>query len=241
MRVPIKIEPDRIKDSIVQVSFVSKYPYEVLIGYIYNVLTSNDFNYIAGPQPQIVNPRGVSINNVNLSPQFIDKENLVRIQLQQSNFLNFNITSKYIGWDVYSRIISKVLILLKDAQIIVAYTRIGIRYVSEFFNIDVLDKVKFSIDASFPGKKIESSTTNLKWVDDDFQIVLNIVSKLPLPLNNTKDFVSLIDVDVIKQGFQIVDVVELLTLIDLCHKKQKEVFFSLLTEDFLSELNPQYE
>ena len=247
MKVPIKIEPDRIKDAIVQVSFSSQYSYEILVGYLHKILASIDFKYNTinpiSPDPKLIINNTV---NINLTPLFIDKNNFVKIQLHQNNSLSFNMTSKYIGWDKYYSIINLTLNKLKENQIISSYNRVGIRYISEFFGIDILDKVKFNIDLSFPGKKIDSSTSNLKWKDQELFVNLNILSKIPLnqTININSElinFVSLIDVDIIKQNLQIAETKEIMEVIKHCHDKQKETFFSLLTDEFLSELNPLYE
>ncbi len=242
MKIPIKIEPDRIKDALVQVFYDSNLPYEILIGYVHNTLTSNGFKYITPFQERNkTNQQQVNFNPTHL---FVGPNDQVKIQIHPNRSLTFNSISNYIGWTKYRVIIEDVLRFLLKENNIHAFSRVGIRYISEFENIDILDKVKFGYDPSFPGTKIDNSTSNLKWKDESYDISLNLTSNLPVNIikedQEAITSISLIDIDVIKRNFEIEDIGELMSTIDGCHLKQKFVFFSLLNKEFLSELNPVY-
>lgn len=249
MKIPKKITPDRIRDAIVQVFFISTYPYELLISYVHKVIIDLEYEYIQiqhpSIQPTVNNADGNIITqqiSVNLSPIFIDKEHEVRIQLQPNGSINFNIAKNYIGWDRYFQKISLVLDALRNNKITVSYSRVGLRYVSEFNDMDISNKMKFNFGTSFPEWKIKGSATNLRLEVGDKTVILNIALNHPInnPQNPSTQVVSIIDVDVIKEHISITDLSKFLDIINSCHDKQKEIFFSLLTDEFLNELNPEY-
>ncbi len=51
---------------------------------------------------------------------------------------------------------------------------------------------------------------------------------------------SIIDIDIIKEGFVEVELIKLLEEINIAQRKQKEIFFNLLKDSYLSTLNPEY-
>lgn len=250
MKIPIKIQPDRIKDSIVQVFFTSDLPFELLIGYFHRVLIKEQFHYIS--QPNIINQGLIEKQqqanqeiNINLSHLFVNDKKTVKLQIHPNKSLSFNNISAYIGWAAYSEYIDRVLNTLINADLIKSVNRVGVRYISEFQNINILDKIKFNYDTSFPGSPITTSQSNLRWIDGDKRISMNIASGIPVHgIVNDKglevEFISLIDVDVIKSDFDSIKLDSIIEIISATHNKQKEVFFSLLKEDFLNELNPVY-
>ena len=113
---------------------------------------------------------------------------------------------------------------------------------NEFNDMDISNKMKFNFGTSFPEWKIKGSATNLRLEDGDKTVILNIALNHPInnPQNPSTQVVSIIDVDVIKEHISITDLSEFLDIINSCHDKQKEIFFSLLTDEFLNELNPEY-
>ena len=59
-------------------------------------------------------------------------------------------------------------------------------------------------------------------------------------INDIKDTISVIDVDIIADNLTITNYEELIVQIENNHKKEKEVFFKLLNTNYLESLNPQY-
>ncbi|HYM95465.1 MAG TPA: TIGR04255 family protein, partial [Chitinophagaceae bacterium] len=125
------------------------------------------------------------------------------------------------------------------------FNRIGIRYISEFANIDILEKIKFN--ATLPSVKGRVVNSTYRFVFDEDKIFKNIqiASKLPVNaiLQETKEqvnFVSLLDVDIVRKGLNIRGNDELWYEIDSLHTLEKTTFFELLTDEFLQSLNPEY-
>lgn len=247
MKLPVKIHPDRIRDSIVQVFFTSKIPFEPSIGYFYSILIEKGFRYSNQPFPFPQNNL-MQANEllVNLGAQYFFFNDEVKIQFQNNKSVVFNCTNSYIGWAKYIKIISDTLASFQQANIIENYIRIGIRYISEFPDTDILEKINFKFDLKCCGNPLDTGLFRMEWTEQPYSIKLNLVSKaqiLPLAVPNaeTSKFISLIDVDIIQQGFQISSTSEFIDIVNKTHQKQKIVFFTLLNEDFLTTLNPVYE
>lgn len=74
----------------------------------------------------------------------------IKIQIQPNSII-FNCLNEYIGWNLYKIEIEKVLEQVSKSSVIEKFVRIGIRYISEYPNIDLQECVKFSF--SFGMKK----------------------------------------------------------------------------------------
>jgi len=249
MKLPIKIEPDRIRDSIVQIFFKSEIPFEPLIGYFYEILSKAGFAYTNAPvKPQQKTQISGQANEfmVNILPQHLFFNEEIKIQLHQSGSIIFNCINKYIGWNKFFAYINDILLKLKNQNVIYGFQRIGIRYISEFPNIDLSDKLNFSYRLEGLNESLHNGNFRFEWNDDPYKIVVNLGIKLPILISTTVDnikidYISLIDIDVIQQGFNIVENEELCSVINSTHIKQKRIFFTLLKEEFLQTLNPIYE
>jgi len=243
MQVPVKITPDRIRDSIVQVFFQSSVPTEAFVGVFYQQLTNLGWKYANRPN-EAVPSKGLMIEFANSTQHFFLKEE-VRFQLNNNHSVAFNCNNNYIGWKQYSVYIKEVLDNIFKSGIIISFVRIGIRYISEFPGIDILEKLKFRI--SVPNQeKISNSSYRLAFDDDDIVKTVNIASKIPartsfIDQDAEIQFVSLLDIDVVKKTLSVADPEELWKELDDLHAMEKEIFFGLLDPDFLKSLSPQYE
>lgn len=251
MRLPKKITPDRIRESIVQVFCVSEIPFEPMVGYLYGILGEMGFQYTNRPLRQQKGVSGTNQQEINLGeliivPQHFFFDEKVKIQWHQNGSLIFNCINEYIGWTEYFLFIKKVINRLTEQKIILGFGRIGIRYISEFPNIDIFDKLNLSFKMSGLNNAISNGNFRIEWQDSYHQIIANIGSKLPISSiietsEGKAEYVSLIDLDIIVQKLEIVKNESLFELLDDIHTKQKEIFFGLLQDDFLATLNPEYD
>lgn len=242
MQIPVKITPDRIRDSIVQVFFQSSVPTEALVGIFYRPLTKSGWKYANRPN-EVVPSKGLVIEFASSTQHFFLKDE-VRFQLHNNHSIAFNCNKEYIGWERYGVIIKEVLNDIFKSGVVLSFVRIGIRYISEFPDIDILDKLKFKI--SFPSSEnISNSSYRLAFDLGDIIKTVNIASKIPARTSFIKqdkeiDYISMLDIDVVKKSLSVADPQELWKEIEELHREEKEMFFSLLDPDFLASLNPQY-
>lgn len=251
MKLPKKITPDGIRESIVQIFYTSEIPFEPIVGYLYGVLGALGFRYTNRPLRQQKGVSGTNQQELNLGeliivPQHFFFDEKIKIQLHQNGSLIFNCINEYIGWTEYFTFIKNVISTLIENKIIVSSTGIGIRYISEFPNIDILEKIKFSFEIEGLKNEISNGNFRIEWENTPHRIIANIGSKLPIPsIIESSDvrieYVSLIDLDIIVRNFETSNNDELFEIIDSTHTKQKVIFFSLLREEFLKTLRPEYE
>ncbi len=247
MTLPKKITPDRIRDSIVQVFYTSTIPFDPMIGYLYSIMGGMGLQYTnrsLRPSKDILSTAEVNSELLMIPQHFFFNEE-IKIQLHQNGSLIFNCVNSYIGWTKYFSFIKDVILKLSDHQLFNSFNRIGIRYISEFPNIDILTKIKFHFEMSSIKTDISNGSFRLEWEEESYKIITNIGSKLPISSiieeEDTRiDYVSLIDLDIIRQDLAITNSSDLFKIIDIAHAKEKKLFFELLKDDFLVTLNPEY-
>ncbi len=243
MKLPTKITPDRIRDSIVQVFFKSDIPFLPLIGYFHSYLSSMSYEYIS----EVKEKEKKNIISLDfLNHLFVNTELGVKISLHPTKSIIFNCTGNYIGWSKYNIAIIDVIGKFIEVGLIREVVRVGVRFTSEFPNINILEKVNFDYHYQIDKEKIKSGKFNIEYLDENnCRVILNIVSNAPLnPFTDIKgkvDTLSLIDIDIIKEKFTHSDLNKIKEIIFDTHEKQKRVFFSLLKKEFLDELNPEYD
>jgi len=243
MKVPSKITPDRIRDSIVQVFFQSGIPFEPLIGIIYSALTKAGWKYANRPnQSQL--QKGLIIEFASTQQHFFIKDQ-IRLELFSNQSIAFNCNNNYIGWDSYSKYIREVFDALYAAGHFKNFSRVGIRYISEFSNIDILEKINFKVSSPDVEGTISNSSYRFTFQEKDVLKTINIASKLPVnallaEANEPVKFVSLIDVDIVQANLNCQKIDELFSTIDSLHIVEKKIFFGMLSDEYLQTLNPEY-
>lgn len=242
MRIPVKITPDRIRDSIVQVFFQSPVPFEALVGIFYLALVKSDWKYTNSPN-QNAPSKGLLIEFTNNTQHFFLKDP-VRFQLHNSHSIIFNCNKNYIGWSQYGIFIQDVLNRIFNTGEVTSFSRIGIRYISEFPDIDILDKIKFKV--TFPNdEKLTNSSHRLVFDEGGVIKTINIASKIPNIKNvvNQTDktsYISMLDIDIVQKDISITSTQELWHEIDRIHTIEKEAFFGFLLDGFIESLKPEY-
>lgn len=245
MKIPRKITPDRISDSIVEIRYTANVPFEAVVGIFYQA-AKDIFKYTnrpLGKQPfpissQISLPHELKLSLGGLSLFHNEK---IKVQLQPNSII-FNCVGDYVGWENYKIEIEKALRLFSDNIDIDSYTRIGIRYISEYPNYDLVNCVKFEFTFGMPEIKSDtySFRSEFKW--EDFRVIMNLNNKLLVIRDHGKSPspTSIIDIDVIDDNVAAANLDVILTKLEKVHLKEKEVFFNILNDKFLESLNPEY-
>ncbi len=246
MKLPIKITPDRLKDTIVELKYFSILPFEIIIGFVYSSLDET-YAYTF-PQLSNSNPDDnmVLSNNINIKlggKHLFYTEN-ISIELRPGSFI-FNCIDEYMGWDGYFDIIKKTITQINKIKEIEYYNRIGIRYISEYFQESLLNICNINFSLGIEGTVIDTFSFNTNFVDSDFKINMNLwnnINKYVPTVNagSQKSTISIIDIDVIIEDLKMANSEDLFQIINKGHLKLKELFFSTLKSDYLEKLNPEY-
>ena len=144
MKIPRKITPDNIKDSVVQFVFNPACPPELVIGRFENHLKDLlEFKGGTPPSKQIFRlPDGNELNfgqfqaGIFQGGFFLDKQESVKVTVS-SNTLVFNTFKNYPGWEVMLSVIKETIKIMFEAGIIESVQRIGVRYISQFDDIAI--------------------------------------------------------------------------------------------------------
>lgn len=251
MLLPKKISPQRIREAIVQLYFHADIPFEPLIGYFYAAMSEAGFSYANRPvRPNhFLQPGTQALPNtfdIVVAPQYFFFNDHIRVQVQNEGSLIFNCMNTYPGWSAYFEQIQEVLRVLLERKIIRDFHRVGLRYISEFPNVDILENVNVTVALKGLDEPMVSGNFRVEWVKESLRFIVNLASKLPIeplvvPLEEKAQFTSLIDIDVIHQNFAEDDPDKLFSIIDQVHQREKEQFFQLLKPEFLETLHPEYK
>ena len=248
MKIPKKISPDRIKDSIVEVRYTTSLPFEVALGWFFKSI-GDSYNYSNRPPGLLKNQLNSLIVNNNQDIQFafnlyLFHNEKIKIELKP-NSLIFNCLNEYIGWENYFLEIKKFIDQISKANVINTFNRIGFRYISHYPEIDLRNCVKYTFTFGMPQVISNSFGFRTEFIYENLKVILNLNNNLPAVTNNFPNEVkplSIIDLDVIDERLSIESgmLENLYNKIDIIHNREKEIFFNLLKSEFLQTLNPEY-
>lgn len=242
MKIPKSIAPDRIKDAIIEIHFESDYPTEVNLGVFFGAL-KDDYKYANKP----IGTQQITSNSISFNKEFtlslggisLFYNDKIKFQIN-NNSIAFNCLGDYILWDNYFVEIKKVLTKIASTKIVKTFKRVGVRYISEYKDIDLRDSINFNFSFGFPDVVSNSYSFTSEFDLKEHKVVLNLNNNVPLVINEKVTPTSVIDVDIIKMNLNVDDYKELFTIINKAHTLEKEVFFKLIREEFLVSLNPKY-
>lgn len=243
MKIPKRINPDYITDSIVQVLFTPVISHELFLGTFNNVFVDL-FTFIPSPVSsndiKITEDNGVLLESI-VRGYFLDKSKKIKVDVSAKSIV-FNSFNEYVLWDNYFPIIRATIERLFSSGLISTVSRIGIRYISQFNNINLIDNLNINLTFDISKRNIEATQIRSEFIEDECRIILTLINRKNQSVGqNEVDFNnSVIDIDVIQIKNEIRDSEIVINTIDNGHQKQKVTFFSLLKPSFLETLNPEY-
>jgi uncharacterized protein (TIGR04255 family) len=249
MQVPKKITPDNIKEAVIELRYQSDLPFEVLLGLFFNAF-DDTYTYTSTPiknKPNVPGQIGKQNKEVviNLGGQSILYNDKISIRIAPNAFV-FSCLTQYIGWGDFIPEVKKALTTISETKYVEKWTRIGLRYITEYKNKDLKDCINFNFSFGLP--EVHSVSTSFRSEFNYFnsKIILNLNNKIPALEQNSANPqpqiipVSIIDIDVIKEPLEITNNDKLFEEIEDSHKKEKAIFFGMLKNEFLQTLKPQY-
>lgn len=239
IKIPKKLNPDLLQDSIVEVRYDLSIDYEIAIGKIHEVLTSLGYNYMSPYIKPEANQRDFAINFTVLQPIFFKKD--IRIKLTPDSFVfncNFADGSGYIGWNSYFPQIKTAIEKITKLNIIDKFTRIGLRYINSLYNVNIYEKLIQDVRIKIPEIKTNSTTFLTQINSGDFNINLKVQNNLEV--KGKTDKVSLIDIDVFRNIEKEMKITDLIKTIDLAHTKEMDLLIRILDPEYVKTLKPEY-
>lgn len=233
MKELIEINPNILKEAIVEVRFISDYRYETLLGLFFDLFETNGYNVEESEKNDINLSFENKIIPITLSPSFTKDD--FRIKLTPRNFV-FNIIGEYPLWPIFFQKIKEALNIIFSSKLINSFNRVGVRYVNMVENENIFNKIQQSIRVKIDNYTTKSTKINTVIHGVDYIANLNIGNDFKVKNKS----VSLVDIDVIFESKTSLNNDELIFKIDQLHSREKEIFLSILRPDYLNSLNPKF-
>lgn len=235
-KLPSKIFPCPIKEAVFEMRFASDLPEDAVFGVVYSKFC-DEYGHVE-QLPILQLPQVVRTQDPNLiySPYYRLRNKNTIIQIGPKIFSLANV-DKYIGWDLFFKIIEDTYTKVKETGIVSTLDRIALRYINVFENINILEKTDFKASLgkdALINEKINFSTEILstKSVSQ-----LKIINSAEVVISGKKVNGSIIDIDT---AVDIRDFDSFKSAIEYSHNEEKKLFYKVLGEEFTKTLNPEY-
>lgn len=232
-RVPKKITPDPIRDSIIEIRFQSETSKEAIFGILFRTLCDEFPLYESNDVPNSLR----SYKEFQYAAEGKLKNDDYSVSIGY-NVIAFNCINGYKGWDKYFNVIKENLKKIYKTKVINGIDRLGIRYVNLFENIEEVSE-SLHLNIEFTDKdKYETTQTTFRTeiAKGTFKHILSVADNVMI--GETKGTLIDIDTSTTELPNEIND-----TLFDIINKGRQEekiLFFKLLKENFLAKFNPEY-
>ncbi len=236
MRLPKKIFPNPLLTSTIEIRFDSSLNHGDVLKTFYPIFGIKYPNMKEASNM----PKELKTSNsiFDHTPDYLFSNDDYSVSVGR-NVISFENIGEYHLWPNYFKVICENLNLLKELRSIRSVKRIGVRFASIFDLTANASKIlKYKIGVGHPGynESLQLYQTNFK--KDNTNLLLQIIPNA-IANNNRHGFLIDIDASVEGQGNLGIET-KLYEIIDRLHTEEKELFFSILDEDFLKSLNPEY-
>lgn len=238
VELPKRIDPCPIVESVLEIRFSSSLPEDAIFGVIYN-------------QFKDVHPKFESLNVLQLPQAIRDQDPNLRYsphyKTQKDNFVlqvgprSFSISNveNYVGWEIFSKKIFSTFDLINNSGVIDKIERLGLRYINILKGVNIFENSNFNISLKKEAINTKTNITTEIPFEKGF-CQLRLTSDAEAQLGGPKGELvlgSVIDIDAVvnAKDFQSIS-----QAIEYSHQIEKELFFTILKEDFIKTLNPEY-
>ncbi len=237
VKLPKIIVPCPITESIIELRFESKFPYDAIFGIVYNKF--KDEYPILEKLPILQLPEAIRKNDLNLryKPYYKllspDKKFIFQLGARVYSLINIE---PYIGWSKFSKKILDVIERINKLSIVDTYVRIGIRYINGF-DANILEKINLSLNLNEDNLKDFNSLIRIEFPSNEFISTLQVSNNAQIRKDDSISKGSILDIDTHIENPE----GDITKIVKKGHLEEKKLFFNLLKKDFISkELNPEY-
>lgn len=239
MKLPLKISPNPIIEAVAEIRFESLLPNDAVFGIIYNLFKDKFPTLEELPTLQIPNHIRDNDSKLKIQPLYrLSNENYI-MQIGP-RICSLAIIDQYNGWKDFLQEILYTFNEIKNNNIVKNVQRLALRYI-DFFESDIFENIKLEIRED--SKDIIKNQTYFKNVviSEPFQMLIQIAKDVSLKKNKKNYSGSIIDVDTHLINVDINTLNNLEEHFDKAHTIAKQYFFSILKEDFIKSLKPEYD
>lgn len=238
VKIPKRITPDPILEAVVEFRFIATIPTDAIFGLVYSKLLQDFPDYEALPILQL--PEVVRNNDLNFefAPHYKFKNERYQINVGPKVIAIIN-PNPYSGWNDYYDVIQKIIKDLAALNFIKTITRIGVRYIDFFDKINIFDHLEFNV-VNFPFSSDQTSFATT-FLHDNFITNLQVSNANQILVNGDQFSGSIFDSDTYIEEAIEFDQSEILKVINSVHNLEKKIFYTLIKNEFIATLNPEYD
>jgi uncharacterized protein (TIGR04255 family) len=238
MRLPRKISPCPIVEAVVELRFTANIPHDAVFGVLYNALREY-YGKVEG-LPILQLPEALRIKDPNLIYKPTHKLSNSNFALQVGpKVVTLSNINEYIGWNDFYVKILELFKIINKLQIINKSELLLLRYI-DFFEKNIYDNLNLQISLSGSPLSSLSKNVNTEIQENSYIHTLRISDKAVIEMGTKKLTGSIIDITTQLNLNEIAFFNSCGNILNNIHKKQKELFFKLLKEEFILSLNPEY-
>lgn len=239
MKIPKKITPCPIIETLFEVRFESALPGDAIFGIIYNAFKNEFPNIEKLPILQLPDAIRSRDPQFTYAPHYrISFENYIfQVGPKVFSLANVNI---YAGWETFYEKIKNVFEKIYSLNIIKDIHRLGLRYINFFPAVNIFEKSDLKIllkDNIF----VNEVNLLINLPTNGFVNTLRMVSDTEIEISKKQNG-SVIDIDTSLVSSKKMDsFTDMAQIIKDAHTEEKKLFFSLLKDEYVKTLNPEYE
>lgn len=233
-KIPNKITPCPIAEAVVELRYEPSVPAEAIVGILFNAFKSDFPTLEKLPILELPSVIRDSDPNLKYAAHYRMRSKNFQLLIGPRSFAVIN-PKEYAGWTTYFSIIEKTFAILQGLQVISKPTRIGLRYISFFEKLDIFNNLKMGFELAGNSMIGSNNVVRSEFNYESFKCVVQLANNSVL--NNTIPG-STIDIDIIKENDAAI-LTNLKANIELAHNVEKQIFFSLLKEEYLAKFSQE--
>jgi uncharacterized protein (TIGR04255 family) len=241
-KLPTKLEKQTVLDAISEIIFEKPEDIEVLFSKVFTTLGEN-WTYEKLSIMNISEEIRKSNSAFELRPHFSFTNGNKIIYIGPRLLAYSHVTSNdYPGWSTYMANFMKCYSDIQHAYK-APVVRITLNFRDFFKKVNIFDHLNIIINDDLLHKMYEHGEIAKRYTTsievDGFEIMINVDDEVSLSFKGTEEEVSgsTIDIEVEKN----INQEELLDAFNEMHQHSKNIFFNLLSDDFINTLQPTYE
>ncbi len=240
MKLPKKISKCPIIDAVIEIRFESSINSNAIFGIIYSCLQAEYPKVETLPILQVPEPLRENDPVFKYKPHYKISDDQYTIQIG-SDVIAFGSVIPYPGWTEFSRKFQSNFDNILKTGIIHKVIRLGVRYINYFDN-NIFDNVILEFKSTDNILNLPTGNTVIR-TDvpcNSYTSTLQITNNAKIDPEN-EIVGSLIDIDTFKIYQDMSFLNSYKSEIQNAHNIEKELFFSILKQDYINSLEPVYE
>lgn len=238
VKVPTHISPCPITEAIVELRFESNLPGDVIPGIIYPNFKSRYPKLERLPILELPSLIRENDSKFKFSPHYKYENEDFIFQIGPKSFTVI-CPKEYKGWSAFSPEIFSIHTDLNKLGIIEKPTRIGLRYINFFENLNIFEKIKLELRLASQPFLENKNILRTEYRVNSFDHIIQITNVASTVDKNERKTGSSMDIDIVFQN-EPFSTEDFQRIVEEAHQIEKKIFFGIIEDSFLETFNPSY-